>query len=146
MNSNKFIHQVFQLSRTMVNNLDKRMAEYNLNHSQLVIFQYLIKRVDSSSLVDIAHYLNVEKSSVTRTVNRLENRGFIEQVPSKDKRERRIKLTDSGKEVYAYIHRIEEKFENNALQGISNEALEAAFQTLLRIYNNIHESGEKKSE
>ncbi len=70
-NPKELVHQIFQLSRAMTSHLNKEMAEYNLTHAQFVIIQYLIKNTGSSSLVDIARYLNVEKSSVTRTVNRL---------------------------------------------------------------------------
>jgi len=142
----ELVHQIFQLSRTMTSQLNKEMAEYNLTHAQFVIIQYLIKNPGSSSLVDIARYLNVEKSSVTRIVSRLEKSDYIEQMPSTDHREKRIKLDDSRKNVIPLVNRIEEQFESKAFKGISNEELDTTFQTLLKIMQNINKSGDEHFE
>lgn len=142
----ELVHQIFQLSRTMTSHLNKEMAEYHLTHAQFVILQYLIKNTGSSSLVDIARYLNVEKSSVTRTVNRLEKSDYIEQMPSTDHREKRIKLDDSRKKVIPIVNRIEEQFESKAFKGISNEELDTTFQTLFKIMQNINKSEEENFE
>ena len=138
MSSNGFVHQFFQVSRAMTNTLDQRMAEYKLTHAQLAIIEYLVKKDDSSSLVDIAKYLNVEKSTITRTVNRLEKNNFIRQVPSNDNRERRIALSDFSNEVQSKVQQTKEAFESKAFKNISNEELDVAFQTLLKIFNNLN--------
>src|SRR4051794_27011773 len=80
-NNHEFFHQLLQLSRSLVNRLNEKIAKYDLNHPQWMIINYLYD-FGSSTLVEIAKYLNVEKSSVTRTVNRLEKSGFVQQVPS----------------------------------------------------------------
>ena len=138
MPSNGFVHQFFQVSRAMSNTLDQRMAEYKLTHSQLAIIEYLVKKDDSSSLVDIAKYLNVEKSTITRTVNRLEKNNFIRQVPSNDNRERRITLSDFSNEIQSKVQKTKEAFESKAFKNISNEELDVTFQTLLKIFNNLN--------
>ena len=138
MSSNGFVHQFFQVSRAMTNNLDQRMAEYKLTHAQLAIIEYLVKKDDSSSLVDIAKYLNVEKSTITRTVNRLEKNNFIRQVPSNDNRERRIALSDFSNEIQSKVQKTKEAFESKAFKNISNEELDVTFQTLLKIFNNLN--------
>jgi MarR family transcriptional regulator, transcriptional regulator for hemolysin len=138
MSSNGFVHQFFQVSRAMTNNLDQRMAEYKLTHAQLAIIEYLVKKDDSSSLVDIAKYLNVEKSTITRAVNRLEKNNFIRQVPSNDNRERRIALSDFSNEIQSKVQQTKEAFESKAFKNISNEELDVTFQTLLKIFNNLN--------
>ena len=138
MSSNGFVHQFFQVSRAMTNTLDQRMAEYKLTHAQLAIIEYLVKKDDSSSLVDIAKYLNVEKSTITRTVNRLEKNNFIRQVPSNDNRERRIALSDFSNEIQSKVQKTKEAFESKAFKNISNEELDVTFQTLLKIFNNLN--------
>lgn len=37
------------------------------------------------------------KPTITRTIARLEELGYVEHVPSKDKREKRMQLTELGK-------------------------------------------------
>ena len=146
MSSNGFVHQFFQVSRAMTNNLDQRMAEYKLTHAQLAIIEYLVKKDDSSSLVDIAKYLNVEKSTITRTVKRLEKNNFIRQVPSNDNRERRIALSEFSNEIQSKLQQTKEAFESKAFKNISNEELDVTFQTLLKIFNNLMEMNNKQNE
>jgi len=138
MPSNGFVHQFFQVSRAMSNTLDQRMAEYKLTHAQLAIIEYLVKKDDSSSLVDIAKYLNVEKSTITRTVKRLEKNNFIRQVPSNDNRERRIALSDFSNEIQSKVQKTKEAFESKVFKNISNEELDVTFQTLLKIFNQLN--------
>ena len=90
--------------------------------------------------------MNVEKSSVTRIVNRLEKSDYIEQVPSTDHREKRIKLDDSRKEVIPFVDQIEEQFESKAFKEISNEELDTTFQTLFKIMHNINKPGDENFE
>ena len=62
---------------------------------------------------------------------------FIEEVSGKDKRERRIKLSDLGVQAYALVYECVIEFEDNAMKDISNEELETTCQVLLKIMNNI---------
>ena len=124
------------MSRILINKLNEQIAAYNLHHSQWMIVYYL-KNFGASSLVGIATYMNVEKSAVTRTVDRLEKSALIKRIPTKDKRERRIKLTDLGEEVYTACRQIVDKFELDILKGISNEERELVTNTLLKIRTNM---------
>ncbi|MBU3188267.1 MarR family transcriptional regulator [Clostridium bowmanii] len=89
----EFLHQLLKLSRTVVSDLNTEIIQYNLHHSQWRIIRFL-EINGPSTLVEIANYLSVEKSSVTRAVDRLKKSEFIEEMSGKDKRERRIKLSD----------------------------------------------------
>lgn len=133
----KFFHQLLKLSRTVVSDFNTEIIEYNLHHSQWTIIQFL-KKYGPSTLVEIANYLSVEKSSVTRAVDRLKKSEFIEEVSGKDKRERRIKLSDLGEKAYVLSYKTVVEFENNAMKDISKEELETTFQLLLKIMNNIN--------
>ena len=66
----------------------------------MVGYFIFLHTAETATLVEISNYFNVEKPTITRTVNRLEDIGLIEQIPGKDKRERRIQLTDSGIQKY----------------------------------------------
>lgn len=137
-NYHEFFHQSLQLSRCFVKKLNDAIRGYNLNHSQLIIIYYL-KGFGSSTLVDMASNLNLEKSSVTRTVNRLEKSGLIRQVPAKDKRERRILLSDSGEDAHAICLGISNNFLDSAMDGLPKEELAVTMKILLKIKHNINE-------
>lgn len=129
------------MSRFLVNKLNEQIAAYNLHHSQWMIVYYL-KNFGASTLVGIATYMNVEKSAVTRSVNRLEKSALIERIAVIDKRERRIQLTDLGEEVYTACRQIVDKFECAIMNGISEEEQELVLKTLLKIKTNLKAIGE----
>lgn len=140
-NYQQFFHQNLQMSRAFINKLNDQIASYNIFHSQWMIVYYL-KKFGSSTHVEIAHYMNVEKSSVTRTVDRLEKSALIETVHGKDKREKRIQLTDLGEKVYVECRQIIDEFESNIMTGISEEEQKVVFQTLHKISANLKNVGE----
>lgn len=142
----ELVHHFFQVARTMTNNLNQRMAEFKLTHAQLAIIEFLLKKENSSSLVDIAKYLNVEKSTVTRAVNQLIKNNYVLQVPSNDSRERRIVLSKTSYEIQSTVQQTKDDFENTAFNNISDEELDVTFQTLLKILNNLNGDEHKQHD
>lgn len=142
----ELVHHFFQVARTMTNNLNQRMAEFKLTHAQLAIIEFLLKKENSSSLVDIAKYLNVEKSTVTRAVNQLIKNNYVLQVPSNDSRERRIILSDTSYDIQSTVQQTKDDFENTAFNNISDEELDVTFQTLLKILNNLNGDEHKQHD
>ncbi|AWE07212.1 hypothetical protein DCE79_07365 [Lysinibacillus sp. 2017] len=142
----ELVHHFFQVARTMTNNLNQRMAEFKLTHAQLAIIEFLLKKEDSSSLVDIAKYLNVEKSTVTRAVNQLIKNNYVLQVPSNDSRERRIVLSKTSYEIQSTVQQTKDDFENTAFNNISDEELDVTFQTLLKILNKLNGDEHKQHD
>ncbi|MFB7637430.1 MarR family winged helix-turn-helix transcriptional regulator [Peribacillus butanolivorans] len=127
---NGFFHQNLQFSRSFTKKLNEQLAKVNLFHSQWLIIYYL-NEYGCSTLVEISNYLDVEKPTVTRTVNRLEERKLIEQIPGKDKRERRIQLTESGERTYQEAKKVVEEFELQLMSGLAEEDRETTLRTLL---------------
>lgn len=131
----KLVHQIFQSSRMMSHILNQRIATYDLTHAQLAIIEYL--SLQPTSLVDIAKYLSVEKSTVTRAVKNLEKNGFVKHIPSQDNREKRIILSNYSLMIQDDIQLTKNKFESDAFKNIPSEELETTYQTLLKIMNNF---------
>ncbi|MFI8491634.1 MarR family winged helix-turn-helix transcriptional regulator [Peribacillus butanolivorans] len=127
---NGFFHHNLQFSRSFTKKLNEQLAKVNLFHSQWLIIYYL-NQYGCSTLVEISNYLDVEKPTVTRTVNRLEERKLIEQIPGKDKRERRIQLTESGERTYQEAKKVVEEFELQLMSGLAEEDRETTLRTLL---------------
>ena len=134
-----FFHHNLQFSRTFTKKLNEQLAKVDLFHSQWMIIYYL-KEYGSATLVEISNYLDVEKPTVTRTVNRLEERKLIEQIPGKDKRERRIQLTDLGEETYLKARKAVDEFELQLIDGLSEEDWEATLRTLKFLKEKLQHS------
>lgn len=87
--------------------------------------------------MELSHYQSVEKPTITRTINRLEELGYVEHIPGKDKREKRMKLTDLGKIVYKDVRVTIDQFEQDILQGISEEEQLETIRVMEGIRNNL---------
>lgn len=140
------VHQFFQVSRAMTNDLNQRLDEFNLTHAQLTIIDYLLFNNTPASIVEISKYLNVEKSTVSRAVNHLEKKSYVQRVASEDSRERRIDLCKSSKSTQPMILQKKIDFEKNTFKNISQEDLDLTYQTLLQIFENINGDDNEQHE
>lgn len=124
-----FFHQQLQFTRSFTKKLNEQLAEIGLYHSQWSMVYYL-KRHETCTLVEISSYLDVEKPTISRTVKRLKEQQLVENIPSKDKRERRIRLTEKGIQVYEEAIQVVSKFEQSLMDGIPEEDKETALRTI----------------
>ncbi|MGJ9459774.1 MarR family winged helix-turn-helix transcriptional regulator [Oceanobacillus sp. CF4.6] len=124
-----FFHQHLQFTRSFTKNLNEHLAEVGLYHSQWLMVYYL-KQHETSTLIEISSYLAVEKPTISRTAKRLEEQQLIEKIPSKDKRERRIRLTKKGIKVYEEALQVVSNFEQELMDGISEEDKETTLRTI----------------
>jgi DNA-binding MarR family transcriptional regulator len=70
-------------------------------------------------------------------MNRLEELGYVEQVPTKDKREKKTQLTELGKKVYMDVRVVINQYEEDILKGISEQEQIEAIRIMGVIRNNI---------
>lgn len=132
----KFFQQLLLLYRPFENNLNIQLNKHDLHRAQWSILYYL-NNYGSATLVELANYQSVEKPTITRTISRLEELGYVEHVPSKDKREKRMRLTELGKKVYSEVRVTIDQYEQDILKGITEEEQLAAIRIMGEIRNNI---------
>ncbi|AJH00945.1 MarR family transcriptional regulator [Clostridium beijerinckii] len=126
----------FSLHRPLINKLNELLGEYDLSYSLWQVILYL-KNNQPSSLVDIANYYNIEKPSITRRVQRLEERLIVKTISGKDRREKIIELTEIGEELYNVCRERITQLENDVVKGISENDQIITFETLPKIQKNI---------
>ncbi|MEC0347229.1 MarR family winged helix-turn-helix transcriptional regulator [Peribacillus frigoritolerans] len=132
----KFFQQLLLLYRPFENNLNIQLNKHDLHRAQWSILYYL-NNYGSATLIELANYQSVEKPTITRTIARLEELGYVEHVPSKDKREKRMQLTELGKKVYSEVRVTIDQYEQEILKGITEEEQLAAIRIMGEIRNNI---------
>ncbi|MFC8559408.1 MarR family winged helix-turn-helix transcriptional regulator [Peribacillus frigoritolerans] len=132
----KFFQQLLLLYRPFENNLNIQLNKHDLHRAQWSILYYL-NNYGSATLVELANYQSVEKPTITRTIARLEELGYVEHVPSKDKREKRMRLTELGEKVYSEVRVTIDQYEQEILKGITEEEQLAAIRIMGEIRNNI---------
>ena len=124
-----FFYQNLQFSRSFTKGLNEQLVGIGLYHSQWVIVYYL-KQFGPSTLVEISHYIDVEKPTISRTVDRLEKSQLIEKIPSKDRRKRLIQLTEQGNQVYVEAKKLVDEFEKKLIEGIAEGDMVTTFRTM----------------
>jgi MarR family transcriptional regulator for hemolysin len=140
-----FFQQYLLLYRPLISKLNEVLSDFDLSYSlwQIIFF---VKNNETCSLVEISNHFNVEKPTVTRTVRRLEEKRIVEVVPSNDKREKIIKLTDTGKELYRECREKITDLEYSVMGEIPEIEQYAAFHMLQKIRENIINNEGSKNE
>ncbi|WP_026582282.1 MarR family winged helix-turn-helix transcriptional regulator [Bacillus sp. J33] len=137
----KFFHHLVLLYRPFENRLNAELSKHNLYRAQWSILYYLFNQ-GSATLVELSNYLGVEKPTITRTIYKLEEMGYLESVPTKDKREKRMQLTGNGKKIYLEVRKTIDEFEQEILKGVSEEEQLEGIRLMCEIRNNLIQQGE----
>ena len=86
---------------------------------------------------EIAQRQQVEKPSVTKILQRLAEMKYVEATQGQDKREKWIRLTDSGEAICREITLQFKSLYEELLKGASKEELEMAISVLARAHQNL---------
>ncbi|ASV66712.1 MarR family transcriptional regulator [Cytobacillus kochii] len=124
------------LYRPFENRLNSLLTKHQLQRAQWTILYYLY-HFGPTTLVEIAAYQGVEKPTVTRTINQLEEYGYVEKIPSMDKREKKMKITNEGERIYKKIRIPIDQFEMEILEGITPEEQEECIRIFDSIKSNL---------
>lgn len=136
-----FFQRFISLYRPITSKMNDLLSEYNLSYSLWQVIFYL-KNNGPSSLVDISKYYDIEKPSVTRRVQSLEEKMIITEIVSKNKREKIIKLTEEGEELYQICRERITCLEYEVMKGITEEEQQIVFEVLPQILANIKDTKE----
>lgn len=131
------LRHIHRLWRTVVDNTVKPLQLTQPRWMTLVILQHLGQGVSQRVL---AQALEVEMSSLSRTLDQLSRQGLIDRsVCSTDRRAREIWLTEAGHEVLVQLDQQTAQARQALLFGVSPEALEVFEQVLDQIECNAQQ-------
>lgn len=117
---NPIFHLLFQKTRQLNKELNVALKEHQLFSAQWSII-YCVKTHGEMTLTEIWKYLHVEPPTITRSVHRLCDLGWLVILPSADKREKVVKLSDFGMEKFPEIEKAVLQFEEQYLDVFSPE-------------------------
>lgn len=93
-----------------------------------------IESKTKESVTELAKTLDLDKSTVSRTVDGLVNMGYIDRtIPAENRRTSILSITDLGKEVCQSINGNNDKFIGNTLSVLTDEEKEE----LIRLFEKI---------
>lgn len=131
-------------NRKILAHVNEVLKPYNLNSSDWRVFMYL-NRHESSTLLPICEFYDMDKAILSRSVYKLEKLGFLEFLKAEDKREKHIKLSQKGEEVFTHNHTIIKKYEDEILL-LLDKAYKDIFMDSLDIINNALTSKQQKED
>lgn len=112
------------------------LAQYGLFSSQWSTLKLLMEEQPLTP-ADIAVRQHVEKPSITKVLQRLKELNYIEATPGEDKREKWIRLTDSGNEVcIEMIDKLNTVY-SNVLKDIPEQEIEKTIGLFDQAYRNL---------
>lgn len=133
---NLFGHKVNQLGRKFSKNLNEKISIHGLHASQWKIVLYLNEKKQCTQ-VELSNYLGVEAPTITRTLSKMEEAGWILRKEGKDKRERNIELTKKAYEMYPIWNEASKDIERCAVKNIDKNELEIFNKILEKMMKNL---------
>lgn len=134
-----FFQRYLSLYRKLITELNNLMSPYELSYSLWLVIIY-IKKNGPTTLVEISSHYSVEKPTITRRVQRLEELHIVEQIPGKNKREKVIGLTALGEEISQDCRKKITDLENRVMEGLTEQEQRITFDSLPKIRENLMQS------
>lgn len=118
------------------------MKKYGLTKVQSDVLMYLDRNHQHDiTQRELEQYLGSSNPTVTGILNRLEQNGFIERIPSKqDARYKNIVLTKQAMEMHSELKQTIKENETNFLSCISEEEREQLRDLLIKVLNHMEEN------
>ncbi|HEY3949182.1 MarR family transcriptional regulator [Phenylobacterium sp.] len=132
-----FFYLVFQTARQRDLQFDRILKPAGLT---VALWRSLaiIRRLDGCTMSQLARYSTVERTTLSRAVDQLVMRGFIQRsVPGHDRRQVILALTDLGEETYIRAVAILKEFNAGLLADVEHERLRDVTRVLQHALRKI---------
>ena len=128
------LHDVARLLRVT---FDRRIKELELTRSQWWVLTHLFRH-DGITQSELAEWLEIERPTLGRLLDRLEANGWVERrTDSQDRRAKRVFLTNEVSPAMRSMREIAASVRSDALHGLDPDEQEAFVDTLLTIKANL---------
>lgn len=132
LSNQDILHTLFQRSRYASKTLNTYLKKHELFASQWTIL-FCIHQYGPMTQTDLWTYINVEAPTITRTLVKMEENGWIKRRQGQDKRERIIELTDQAREEFASIQQSVFELEEDVLGNLTQEDKNQLYHLLMKI-------------
>lgn len=132
ISNHDLFHLLQQKSRHIKKILNIQLTNHDLYMAQWSIL-YCLHKFGPMTQKEILIYLNVEAPTLTRTIARVEDNGWIVRREGEDKRERIIELTETAIEKFSSIKELIGEKEAELLRQFSTEEKVQLYTLLQKI-------------
>ena len=135
------VHEVAHLLRTLI---DRRVEPYNLTRAKWLALGILDRR-EGITQRELAEYLELDKSTVGRLLDRLEERGFVvRRKDPEDRRIFRIYIAETARPVLSELEQVADDVRSLALSGMSAGDQGKLLELLDQVKKNLQTAGSQK--
>lgn len=128
------VHDVARLMRTLY---DRRMAPLGLTRSQWWVLTFLYA-YEGTSQSELAARLDIEKASLGRLLQRMENKGWIvRRDDEKDGRTKRVHLTDKVRPMLQVMRDLASEMRNDAVRSLDEAERDTLTDLLGRMRDDL---------
>lgn len=132
-----FFRHYLSLYRPLIQALNHLLQPYDLSYSLWQVMLYLHEN-EQASLVEISNYYGIEKPSITRRVQRLEELGYVAITPGHDRREKLIVLSRQGHDIYKQCRQRITALERRVTESIAADRLEHTATLFQQVRHNLN--------
>jgi DNA-binding MarR family transcriptional regulator len=132
-----FFYLLFQTQRQRDLALDKALTPTGLNLARWRTLA-IVRRIEDCTMTLLARYSTVERTTLTRAVDQLVERGLLERwTPDKDRRQVRLALTEFGETTYGRAVEILKTHNADALAGVDAASLRQSARVMRRVLRQL---------
>lgn len=144
--NNSFGFLVHDVARLMRWDFDRQSAGTGLTRAQWSVLANL-RRSDGAQQKTLAQLMDIKPISLARHIDRLEAGGWVERRDDpQDRRAKRVFLLPKSTPMLASLRKLGTKVRGKALEGISEDEEARVCEVLMRIRDNLSESGNSNHE
>ena len=132
-----FMSDVSIIVRKMRAVAQAELGDYNIGFPEQLVIMFL-KAKGPSNQASLAEELEIDKGSIAKTLEKLENKGLVhrEENPA-SRREKRVELTPVADEILQAMRAAHKKLDAILFDGLTDEEVEATCRALSIISNNL---------
>lgn len=131
------IHHMYLVMRAFTKGVNGALKPLNLYSSEWTVLNFVAKH-DSFPQSDIAAALEIEGAAISKTLSKMEQKGLIVRTSSQDKREKRISLTEKGRELYPLAAQAAGNHRSAVLAGLSRDDRQQMLSFIQSMLDHIH--------
>lgn len=127
--------------------LKKVCTEHELSLVEADVISFLRNNPGKDTAVDIVELRGLSKGAVSKAVELLIRKSFLERIPdTEDRRRIHLKLKPEAEPVTEMIDEVKEEFLNTVLGGFTSEELEAHSRFFQRVFDNTRHELERRDK
>ena len=128
---------ISDVSRLLRRVYDRRVEPLGLTRSQWRVLVHVYRR-EGISQTALAQVLEIEKPTLGRLVDRLEQKGWVERrIEDRDQRARRLVITEQARPLIDQMEELAEAVHADALDGVADDETDRLHDTLLAVKANL---------